>query len=254
MINFPRKQSAVTIYHDNYTVEQVIKKFDNIKWIFPENSTSKNAFLAVCKVINSDKDTKVINSDCKYGGLIGPGKSGLHPFLQNFKLFRVHAAVHDAFVFMKTQYNLGPGYVSAFGEEPLFNNCCLLGHVTGLSVWTYLNLTMSENYKELPFWAKGFQMTAASSLLPSAVLHLSVDSKLYIQCNYHYEVRIYLKKFDYAVCSQNKNYKSGRLTPLRVDELLRLTKISKVLHSTLQYINYFSQQQHRLHDQQQSNS
>ena len=112
---------------------------------------------------------------------------------------------------------------------------------------------MSENYEELPFGIESFQMTAASSLLPSAV-QLSVGSKLYVQYNYHNEFRIYLEKFDYAVCSQNKNYDIGHLTPLTVDELLHLTEASKVLYSTLQYNHYFTQQQHRLHDQQQSNS
>ena len=97
-------------------------------------------------------------------------------------------------------------------------------------------------------------MTAASSLLPSAALQLSVDSKLYVQYNYHNEFRIYREKFDYAVCSQNKNYKVRHLTPLTVNELLDLTKASKVLYSTLQYNHYFTQQQHRLHDQEQSNS
>ena len=139
------------MYPDYYAVKEVIKNLDNIKRLFPAKPASKNAFHAVCKVINSDKDLKVINSECEYGGLIGPGNSRLHPFLQNFILFRDHAAFHDAFGFMKTQYNLGPGDVYALGEKLFFKNCCLLGHVTGLSVWIYLNLTMSENYKELPF-------------------------------------------------------------------------------------------------------
>ena len=151
MINFPRKQSVVTMYPDYYTVKQVIKIFDNVKRLFPENPTSKNAFFALCKVISSDKDLKVIISQGEHGGLIGPGNSRLHPFLQNFKHFRVHVAFHDAFGFMKTQYNLGPGYVYALGKKPIFKYCCLLGHVTGLSVWIYLNLTMSENYKNYHF-------------------------------------------------------------------------------------------------------
>ena len=151
MINFPRKQSVVTLYPEYYTVKQVIKNFDYVKRRFPENPTSKNAFLAVSKVFSSDKDLKVINSECQYGGLIGPGNSKLHTLLQNFKLFRVRAAFRDAFGFMKTQHNLGPGYVYVLDEKPIFKNCCRLCHVTGLSVWTYLNLIMSENYKELPF-------------------------------------------------------------------------------------------------------
>ena len=181
------------MYPDYYTVKRVIKNFDNVKRLFLENPSSKNAFLAVCKVFRSGKNLKVINSECEYGGLMRPGNSRLHPFLQIFKVFRVHAAFHDASAFMKTQNNFGPGHVYALGEKPIFKNCCLLGHVTGLSVWIYVNLTKSENYKELPFWVEGFQLTAASSLLPSAVLQLSVDSKLYVEYKYHNEFRIYLE-------------------------------------------------------------
>ena len=100
MINFPRKQSVLTMYPDYYTVKQVIKNFDNVKRLFPENPTSKNAFLALWELMSSDKDLKIILSECEYSGLIGPGKSRFHPFLQNFKLFRVQAAFHDAFGFM----------------------------------------------------------------------------------------------------------------------------------------------------------
>ena len=248
MINLPRKQSVVTMYPDYYLVKHVIKNIDNVKRLSLENSTSKIVFLVVCKVISSGQDLKVNNSEREYGGLIGPGNSKLHPFLQNFKLFRVQAAFHDAFGFMKTQYNLGPGYVYVLSEKTSFKNYCLLGHVTGLSVWIYLNLTMSENYKELPFCVEGLQMTAASSLLPCAVLQLSVDSKLNVQYNYHNDFRIYLEKFDYAVCSQNKNYKIRPSTALTVGELLHLIEASKVFCSTLQYNHYFTEQQHRLHD------
>ena len=45
MINFPRKQSVVTRYPGYYTVKQVIKNFDNLKKLSPENPTSKNAML-----------------------------------------------------------------------------------------------------------------------------------------------------------------------------------------------------------------
>ena len=75
------------------------------------------------------KGMAVTNAECEYGGLIGPGNSFLHHLLQKFKLFRVHAAFHDAIGFKK-RYNLGPGYVYTLGEEPLFKNSCLLGHFT----------------------------------------------------------------------------------------------------------------------------
>ena len=92
-------------------MQQVIKIFDELVKVFPENGVSKNAFLLVCQVIDSTRDLTAINEQCEYGGLIGPGNSFLHPLLQKSKPFRVHAVFHDAFGFMKEKYNLGPGYV-----------------------------------------------------------------------------------------------------------------------------------------------
>ena len=92
------------------------------------------------------KRLKVINSEGQFGCFIEPGNSRLHTVLHNFKL-RVDAAFHDACVLTRTQYNLGPGYIYAVGEKSIFKYCCLLGQVTGLSVWIYLNLTMSETQR-----------------------------------------------------------------------------------------------------------
>ena len=89
------------LFPDYLDIQQVIKSFDEIVNTFPQNEVSKNAFLAVCQVIDSTKDMAVINAECESGGLIGPGNSFLHPLLQKFKLFRVHAAFHDAFGFIK---------------------------------------------------------------------------------------------------------------------------------------------------------
>lgn len=132
-------------------IEKVIENFTDIESLFPSNPTSKNAFLAVCHAIDSSKDLRIINKECEFGGLIGPGNSNLHPVFEKFKLFRVHAAFHDAFGFMKTQYNLGPGYVYMLGEKPKFKNSCLLGHFTGLLVWIYLKMMRSQKYTRLPF-------------------------------------------------------------------------------------------------------
>ena len=102
------------------------------------------------QTFSADKDLKVIDSESQFGGLIGPGNSRLHTVLHNFKL-PVHAAFHDACGFTRTHYKLGPGYVYAVGEKSFFKNCCLLGHLTGLSVWIYLNLTVSETTKNYHF-------------------------------------------------------------------------------------------------------
>ena len=109
------------MYLDCNFIEQVIQTFLQAQILFPSNPTSINAFIAVCIVIDPKKDLELINSQCEYGGLIGPENSKLNSLLKGFDLFRLHSAFHDAFGLMKRQYNLGPGYVYT------------LGHFTGLS-------------------------------------------------------------------------------------------------------------------------
>ena len=52
---------------------------------------SKSSFFAVCTVNDPNEDLELINSQCEYGGLIGPGNSKLNSHLKGFKLFRLHA-------------------------------------------------------------------------------------------------------------------------------------------------------------------
>ena len=78
-------------------------------------------------------------------------------------------------------------------------------------------------------------MITTSSLVPSAVLQLSIASKLYVQSKYLNKFHFYLAKFDYAVCSQ-RDYEIRHLTPLTVEDLLKMTEASEVLYSTLQKI------------------
>ena len=131
MVNFPRKQSILTMYLVYQTVKQEVKIFHDVKGLSLEKPTSKDAFLAVCKVLSSDKGLREIVSECENGGLIGPSNGRLHSFPQNFKFFCVDA-FHDSFGFMKPQNNLGPGYVYPPGEKPFFKNCCLLGYLVTL--------------------------------------------------------------------------------------------------------------------------
>ena len=131
--NFWIANSCVLImFLDCKLIEQLIQNFLQAQILLPSNLTSKNAFTAVCIVIDPNKDLELINSQCEYGGLIGPGNSKLNSLLKCFKLFCLHAAFHDAFGFKKQQYNIGPGYVYTFGQKPLFKNNCFLGHFTGL--------------------------------------------------------------------------------------------------------------------------
>ena len=52
---------------------------------------------------------------------------------------------------MKSNFNLGPGYVSAVTEKPLFVNNMLLGHLSGLVYWLYLKLIQGTLYEQFAF-------------------------------------------------------------------------------------------------------
>ena len=105
------------MYLDCNFFEQVIQTFLLAQILFPSSATSKNAFIAFI-VVDPDKSLELANSQCEYGGLLGPGNSKLISLMKGMKLFRLDAAFH-AFGFMKRQYNLGPGYVYTLGEKPL---------------------------------------------------------------------------------------------------------------------------------------
>ena len=46
--------------------------FEIVSKHFPQNETTKNAFLAVCMFIDPNSDLQVINKLAPHGGLIGP--------------------------------------------------------------------------------------------------------------------------------------------------------------------------------------
>ena len=108
-------------------LKQLKGNFDQVNYLFPRNPKSKNAFLAVCYCLDKNVNPYDINDFAPHGGLIGPSKSYMDRSFKYFKLFRMHAVFHDAFGFM-SNFNLGPGYVYAVTEKPLFVNNMLLGH------------------------------------------------------------------------------------------------------------------------------
>ena len=86
-----------------------------------------------------------------YGGLKVPGKTYMDPCLNYFKLFRMHAVFHDAFGFMKSNFDLGPSNVYAVTEKLLTVNNMLLGHLSGLAYWFYLKLFRGTLYEQFAF-------------------------------------------------------------------------------------------------------
>ena len=117
-------------------------------YLFPKNTRRKNAFLAVCYSINNEISLQFVNQFAEFGGLMGPGESKLVNFFKCSKIFRLHPIFHDAFGFMRSTYNVGPGYVYALSEKPFFANSMLLGYITGLTYWIVLKLYKNSIYQE----------------------------------------------------------------------------------------------------------
>ena len=112
-------------------IEEIVVLEKEISKLFVGNTKRKNYFLAVCRSLNKNVDLDKINREALFGGLIGVGDSKLEKLLNWSKVFRLHATFHDAAGYLKTNLNIGPGYVVPFFNSIL--NFCFLGHITGLA-------------------------------------------------------------------------------------------------------------------------
>ena len=127
-------------------LEQIHENFQQVKNEYSQNGARKNYFLATCSVLDPDIDLKFTNEDAEYGGIIGIGNSHLDKYLKQFKLFRLHAVLHDATGYVKDYSGEGPGYVYAI---PCPINSCFLGHVTGLLFCSYIKHFKRQLYHSL---------------------------------------------------------------------------------------------------------
>lgn len=119
-----------------------------LKRYFPQNTIRKNYFLAACAHIYPQVDLEFVNDTCPYGGIIGIGNSRMDVILNKFKLFRLHAVLHDASGYMKSYNGMGPGYSYIIPCPSIFNSC-LIGHVSGLAYCIYLKCFHSDTYSLL---------------------------------------------------------------------------------------------------------
>ena len=117
---------------------------------YPENSSRLNLFLATCIHLDEregdffELQPLEIVVDCPYGGLIGIGNSRLEHIFNRYKIFRLHAALHDACGYMKSRRDLGPGYIYAI---PCCLNSCFLGHITGLGYCAFIKFFRARLYE-----------------------------------------------------------------------------------------------------------
>lgn len=128
-------------------VYHIHRLFFHVQATFIQNNARKNYFLSACLYIDPEADIEALNRDCPYGGIIGIDDSNLDSVFNRFKVFRLHAILHDAAGYMKAKYNKGPGYCYVYPLSSINN--CFLGHVTGIAFCLYLKIAMTPFYRTL---------------------------------------------------------------------------------------------------------
>ena len=101
----------------------IFRLYPGLKLSFEHNSARKNLFLRACFCLDSRLSLREMDQKFKFGGNIGYGDSYLEFLFRHFKVFRLHAILHDAAGAVRTRSGKGPGYCYMIGRGP---NSCLL--------------------------------------------------------------------------------------------------------------------------------
>lgn len=131
-------------------LESIIIIFEQIIESYPLFSRQHALFVAVCKFVMPDICIDDVTEAYRYGGMIGYGNSiRMNNVFGAIKLFRLHAAFHDAFGFMRAEYETGPGYCYSIGENHCLPSGFLLGHASGLAFWLFIYIFHHNDFNRL---------------------------------------------------------------------------------------------------------
>ena len=133
-----------------FSSKDICENFVKVTYWFPKNTASKNGFLAVCLYVDKTIGLNEVNSRVSFGGNIRAGDSLLHNYLKFSKFLRVHAILHDAYGYMRSVNNVGPGYVYSLSDEKSFKNSMLLGHFSGFLFWTFMKFVKPHYFDNFP--------------------------------------------------------------------------------------------------------
>ena len=126
----------------------IFRLYPGLKVSFEHNSVRKNLFLSACFCWDSRLSLREMDQKYKLGGTIGYGKSYLELLFRHFKIFRLHAILHDAAGVVRAHSGKGPGYCYMIGRG---SNSCLLGHVTGLLFCLYVKIFLPAIFNSVDF-------------------------------------------------------------------------------------------------------
>ena len=134
-----------------FSAREICENFNAVTYLFPKNTTTNNAFLAVCRYLDENVDLRKVIALAHSSGKIGPGDSKLDNYFSFSKILRLHTIFHDVHGYMRSFENVGPGYVYTITKTQSFRNNMLLGHVSGIAYWTFVKLFYRELFDAFPF-------------------------------------------------------------------------------------------------------
>ena len=146
----------------------IFRLYPELKMSFEHSSVRKNFFLRASFCLDSRLFLREMDQKFKFGGTIGYGDSCLEFLFRHFKVFRLHAILHDAARSVRSYSDKGPGYCYMIGRAPI---SCLLGHVTGLLFCLYAKLFQPSIFNSVDF----------SSSMSCIVLGIELADKIIIK-------------------------------------------------------------------------
>ena len=126
----------------------IFRFYPGLNLSFERNSVRKKLFLSACFCWNSRLSLREMDRKYKFGGTIGYGNSYVELLFRHFKIFRLHAILHDAAGAVRAHSGKGAGYCYMIGRGP---NSCLVGHVTGLLFCVYVNIFLPSTFNSGDF-------------------------------------------------------------------------------------------------------
>ena len=126
----------------------IFRLYPGLKRSFEHNSDRKNLFLSACFCQASRLSLRERDQKFKFGGTMVYGNSYLEFLFRHFKVFTLHAILHDVAGAVQAHSGNGPGYHYMIGRGP---NSCFLCHVTGLLFCLYVKVFLPSIFNSVDF-------------------------------------------------------------------------------------------------------
>ena len=155
----------------------IFRLYPGLKLSFEHNSVRKNLFLSAWFCWDSRLSLREMDRKYKFGWTIGYGNSYLELLFGHFKIFRLHAILHDAAGAVRAHSGKRPGYCYMIRRGL---NSCLLGHVTWLLFCLYVKIFLPSIFNSVDFWTS-MSLIVLDVELPDK--NIIKELGLYIDCS-----------------------------------------------------------------------